>query len=270
MPSVSPEIYRALSLAARYFFLLAVLIILFRTAVWYLSDRRALQSQLRNLPGSGTVGELVVVSGNRLLPEGTYFPVPREGVLGSVRSCDLVIPAEGVRRNHLDFRWQDGAGLLIFPRSGCGVLINGAAADHSTAPDSLPMTHGSFLQVGGIVLRFRVYAALDSSSGEFSFGPAAAPVPDSPPVPGSEWIPAPFYPVNSPGDPVSAFSAPAPPAPGPYAAPPVRSEPLTGPVPQSAAGPASDPPPETDREAAPESSPPRRRRSDLWKEDWSE
>ena len=35
------------------------------------------------------MGELIVLSGGQDLDTNTWFPVPREGVLGSIRSCDL-------------------------------------------------------------------------------------------------------------------------------------------------------------------------------------
>ena len=204
MPSVSPEIYRSVSLVARYIFAVLALMVLLRTLLQMLSDARERKDQLRNLPGSGLIGEMVVITGNDDLPAGSFLPVPREGSLGFVRSCDLVIPADGVHRVHLDFSWKDGVGLLIAPRSGCTAVVNSALLDHHSPPDSVPMTHGSFLQIGSAVLRLRVYAALDHSGGEFSFrdspqalqqaappGPSPS-VPDSyPPVPPPEAIPAP-------------------------------------------------------------------------------
>ena len=125
MFSVSPEIYSVLSDASRWLFAFFALMLLLFALGWHRSDRKERRDRFKNLPGAGTVGELVVISGSDRLPQDTWFPVPREGVLGSLRSCDLVVPCPGVRSQHLDFSWQDGTGLLIRPRAGCDVLVNG-------------------------------------------------------------------------------------------------------------------------------------------------
>ena len=135
MFSVSPEIYEVLSVASRWIFAFFALMLLVFALVWHHAERKERKERFKNLPGAGTVGELIVLSGSDQLAEGTWFPVPREGVLGSLRSCDLVIPCPGVSSQHLDFSWQDGSGLLIRPRVGCEVLIDGVpchAADGHT------------------------------------------------------------------------------------------------------------------------------------------
>ena len=112
---------------------------------WHHSDRRERRERIKNLPGTGTVGELVVLSGSDELPRDTWFPVPREGVLGSLRSCDLVVPCPGVRSQHLDFSWQDGTGLLIRPRAGCEVLVDAIPVSRRGAYADAPLLHGSLL-----------------------------------------------------------------------------------------------------------------------------
>ena len=104
------EIYEIISLAARYWFALLGLLIVWRSFSWLRKDRRAKHRRLRQLPDAGMIGELVVLHGSDELPEGTAIPVPREGVLGFVRTCDVVVPVEGVARQHIDFTFQDGKG----------------------------------------------------------------------------------------------------------------------------------------------------------------
>ena len=103
MFSVSPEIYDVLSTASRWLFVFFILMLLVFAFSWHHSDRKERRDRFRNLPGAGTVGELVVLCGSDELPQNTWFPVPREGVLGSLRSCDLVVPCPGVHSQHLDF-----------------------------------------------------------------------------------------------------------------------------------------------------------------------
>ena len=164
MPVASVEVWRILYAVSRYLFPVLAAVTVFLVFLYMLTDSHARHDMVRSLPGSGTVGELVVLSGDRDLDTNTWFPVPREGVLGSVRSCDLVIPCPGVRPKHLDFSWRDGAGLLIRPRTGCEVLINGIPVDCRTNAAEIPLVHGSVLQVGSAVLRLHLFAALDNTA----------------------------------------------------------------------------------------------------------
>ena len=118
MLSVIKDIYPTLLECSRYLFALLGVLIALSAFAWLVAENRSRRERLRSLPAAGTVGELVVLSGGPELSPQTWFPVPREGVLGSFRSCDLVVPCAGVRSRHLDFAWRDGAGLLIRPRSG--------------------------------------------------------------------------------------------------------------------------------------------------------
>ena len=202
MYSVSPEIWNVLFLLSRWLFVILAVVILLSALGWLASDRRTRKERLRALPGAGTVGELVVLSGSERLPAQTWFPVPREGVLGSVRSCDLVVPGTGIRSCHLDFRWQDGVGLLLYPRSGCEAWVNGVPLNCRSDAFSCPMTHGMCLQVGEVILQLQLFAAMDHTvrppqpvSAEMPVPPAAAmpwpvspepaawPAPDAVPVP---------------------------------------------------------------------------------------
>ena len=259
MFSVSPEIYNALSLVSRWLFVFILLLLLFFSFSWLFSVRREQRERFKNLPGAGTVGEMVVISGSRDLPRDTWFPVPREGVLGSLRTCDLVIPCDGVRSHHLDFSWQDGTGLLIRPRTGCEVLIDGAPVTRRSAADSSPMIHGSFLQVGSAVLRLQLFTALSHTS--LVFAPADAPESvENEPVP----VPLPGQGFQDPG----VFPAP----PSGVCPPPPPSVPPFEPDPSAAASCPQEPAvvPVQDAQPGPAPAAPRRRRADRWKEDWSE
>ena len=90
MPVASESILRILFAVFQYLlpFLAVVTVILI--FFYLLSENRIRREKAAGLPGFGTIGELVVLSGSRNLDTNTWFPVPREGVLGAVRSCDLV------------------------------------------------------------------------------------------------------------------------------------------------------------------------------------
>ena len=293
MPSVSADLYEILSLAMRYVFVFLGLLIVLRTFRWMAAERREARSRLRRLPDSGKIGEFSVLQGSRELPAGICLPVPWEGVLGSVRTCDLVVPAEGVHRNHLDFSWQNGIGLLLHPRHGCIALINGQPS--SPSDPSLVLRHGDCLTVGSAVLQLHLFvgfqgAAPDLAGSRPGFFPDAAQQPASAPFSdfsgaGARQDPSRsasytadpnglrpgFFPDAASPDPSSAC-APGAPFPAPY-----EAAPLSPPLHDTASSACSDrqvlPP-----EAAPSLPPsdgtvPRsapRRRSDRWKEDWSE
>ena len=247
---MSQETYNAVFLASHWLFVFFALMLLLFAFAWHHTDRKERKDRFKNLPGAGTIGELVVLSGSNELPPDTWFPVPREGILGSLRSCDLVVPCPGVRSQHLDFSWQDGTGLLIRPRIGCEVLIDGVPVSRRGVYADTPLLHGSVLQIGSAVLRLQLFSALSHTNRPF--------VPQTP-VPGSgsvQWFP-PVPPVQPPvQDPyTSAPAYPAPPVP-----PPLQSSAADSSVPDQ---PSRDP-------ARQPQSEPRRKRADRWKEDWSE
>jgi len=156
------NLYEILSLGARYWFAFLGLMIVWRAFKWLRKDRRAKHRRLKQLPDAGMIGEMVVLSGSDELPEGMAVPVPREGTLGFLRTCDMVIPVEGVCRQHIDFTFQDGKGLLLFPLRGCECIMDGTPLTHRTKSKKHPMHHGSRLQVGEAVLRLRLFAGLET------------------------------------------------------------------------------------------------------------
>lgn len=288
MGGLSQELYEVLSLAARYLFTLLGVLIVLRAFLWQLSSRAEERGTRRRLRDSGCIGELVVITGNSSLPEGTVIPVPWEGSLGSVRSCDVPVPCQGIRRRHLWFSWEDGSGLRIQPLSGCEVMVDGIPLDCRSWKKASPMIHGSFLQAGSALLRLRVFAALDSSAGfpedESAFVPNADPrafvppaaEPFAPPCPdGLQQFPLTDNPYSAapgmqqaPGADIPCPAAPdmpfTPPGvssgfPGEMPPLPAREETVGGPYPADASSALK---------------PVRRRRgerySSQWEEDWSE
>ena len=259
MFSVSPEIYSVLSVASRWLFAFFALVILFFAFAWHRSDRKERRERFRNLPGAGTVGEFLVLSGGDELQPNTWFPVPREGVLGSLRSCDLVVPCPGVRSQHLDFSWQDGTGLLVRPRIGCEVLVDGVPVSRRGAYADSPLRHGSLLQIGSAVLRLQLFSALSDTNRVFNqqipvagteTGFAAPPQAPAAPYPPSPYCPAFPRPEQSP------VQIPQPPV-----------QQVQPPVPEQLPLPDQSAQPQPTQQAP---AAPRRRRSDRWKEDWSD
>ena len=265
MLNVSPELFEILSLALRYVFAFLGMLIVFRTYRCLLSDRRSRRAALRKTPGAGFVGELIVLHGSKDFPPDTYLPVPREGTLGSTRTCDLTVPCGGVRRMHLNFTWEDGTGLLLEPVRGSVLNIQAGAVRPPSDSSKTVLRHGDILTIGEAVLEFRVYNGLRGSAGipaayvpesEPSASVVSYPVPDAAPY----SMPNVFFP------PAEASLSPE--------APPFNSaaSPVQDPASFSAEAPKNvnassvqDPDPSADRSRYR-----RPRRSERWKEDWSE
>ncbi len=202
------KIYEVLSLAMRYFFAFMGVLIVGRAFSWLRKDRRLKHRRLKQLPDAGTIGILTVEQGSKQLKPGEAIPVPHEGVLGYLRTCDVVVPVDDVANTHLDFTFVDGKGLFIYPRRGCEASVDGVALTSRRVSQQYPMQHGSTLEIGQAVLRLGVFAGLDvkeaihycempeAPAGEACIPPDAPPV--YPPYPPQEYPPYPQPPYVQP------------------------------------------------------------------------
>jgi hypothetical protein len=252
MFSVSPEVYKALFTAAHYLFAFFSLMLLLFALSWLYDERRKRRERFRSLPEAGNIGEMVVVSGSDQLPVDTWFPVPREGILGSLRSCDLVVPAPGIHARHLSFTWLDGTGLIIKPFKGCETFVDGVSLITAEKSEMPVMVHGSCLQVGSIVLRLQLLSALEHTNRPFA---VTAPSQEySGRIAAQQPLPYPPFP-------------PEPDFPG-IAGPIQDNMPRSYPADQASAAFPSVPVPEEQPPLPPAA--PRRKRAERWKEDFSE
>ena len=133
MPS---QIYEILSLMMRYWFAALGVLIVLRAFWWLWKDHRSREKKRRSLPDAGSIGEFVVESDCAALPQDTLLPVPADGTLGSVRSCDIVAPARGC-------------------------IVDGETVASRRDGMAHPLQHNSILEVGQARLRLRVFAGLD-------------------------------------------------------------------------------------------------------------
>ncbi len=160
--AVTPQAYELISMLMRYVFVIIGLMIVWRSFRWLRRDARAYQKELRSLPDAGLVGEMVN------LATGEAQPLPREGMIGSSRECDIRLKGTGIRRNIARFEFEEGKGLKIIPLRRASVLLNGTAM---SGPGYA--LHGTQLQTAGIPLRVRLFAGLKVPY------PAAYPEPDA-------------------------------------------------------------------------------------------
>ncbi len=153
--------YELVALVARYWFAFLGVVIVWRSFMWLRKDARRKRKRLKQLPDAGLVGELVVLAGSEALPPGSVIPLPREGTLGSLRSCDVSIPCPGVASRHGDFRFVDGVGLIVTPAAQHVVEVDGQEPE--PAQREWVMHHGSRIAIGDALLRMRLFMGLETA-----------------------------------------------------------------------------------------------------------
>ena len=154
------EWYTVIALGMRYWFALLGVLIVWRAFHWLRRDRREKHRRLRQLPDAGMVGEFVSLNDAGDMTVDDTLPVPREGVLGRLYSCDVPVLSPGVAKDHLDFVFEDGLGLRVRPRRGQTCRINGEELTRRDAAERGVLVHGDVLQVGEAALRLRLFSGL--------------------------------------------------------------------------------------------------------------
>lgn len=157
------DIYEIVAHGARYWFLFLMILITWRSYRWLRRDQKQAKKRRKLLPDAGFVGEMIVLSagGAKNLERGSVLPVPTEGTLGSLRTNDLSIPAQGVAKRHLWFRFEENKGLRLQTMGKAPFSVDGAQVDSHR--DTPYMAHGSILTVGGCELRLRLFAGFEST-----------------------------------------------------------------------------------------------------------
>ena len=142
--------YELLSMGLRYWFVLLIVLALLRAYFLMRRDNRDYRQALRQLPDAGLIGEVVD------LHTGTAQPLPREGLMGSSRSCDIRHP--GMHRREMEFIFRPGFGVKLIP----------IHRKHQALLDNEPLQkgddfalHGTVLELRNAKLRFRLFAGLD-------------------------------------------------------------------------------------------------------------
>lgn len=141
--------YELVALGMRYVFVLLILLTLLRAFLLMWGDRRDYQRTLRQLPDAGLVGEVVD------LATGNSQPLPREGLIGSGRSCDIRLP--GLHRREAEFIFRRGQGMQLIALHRRQALLDSLPLDR----DNAYALHGTILELRDYRLRFRLFAGLD-------------------------------------------------------------------------------------------------------------
>ena len=126
--------YELLSMGLRYWFVLLIVLALLRAYFLMRRDNRDYRQALRQLPDAGLIGEVVD------LHTGTAQPLPREGLMGSSRSCDIRHP--GMHRREMEFIFRPGFGVKLIP----------IHRKHRALLDNEPLQKGDDFALHGTVL----------------------------------------------------------------------------------------------------------------------
>lgn len=156
-----PVVYEIIALAMRYWFALLGVLIVWLAFSWLRKDQQQTRKRLKNLLDAGTIGVLTVVLGSDELKTDYTLPVPCEGSLGFLRTCDVVVPVNNVQPEHLYFSFENGKGLFIYPRKNCPCTVDGVELFSRRDGRRHPMVHCSVLSVGDAVLRLQLFDGLD-------------------------------------------------------------------------------------------------------------
>ncbi len=155
------QAYEVVAMGARYWFAFLGVVIVWRSFMWLRKDAKIRRRRLKQLPDAGLVGELVVLAGSDALPPGTVIPLPREGSLGSLRSCDVSLPCSGVASRHGDFRFESGVGLILTPAPQLNFMVDGVEPEPGQR--EWVMHHGSRLVIGDALVRLRLFMGLETA-----------------------------------------------------------------------------------------------------------
>lgn len=152
---MSQELYTILSLAARYFFVFMLLIILIRAYIWLRKDNNTLKQFKKSLLSAGVVGEARIIIANSNNSIGDVLPVYREGIIGSSKNCDLRLNSEHIRKRQIYYRLDEGLGLYTEPLHNGDISINAFNIDKNTR--NAYIINGSVLKIADIAVQIFFY-----------------------------------------------------------------------------------------------------------------
>ena len=141
---MSPSVYEAIASAMRYWFILAMAVVLIAVIVVSVKEYKVRKSVLSRM--AVFLGYLEIVKGSEDLI-GEKFGICDENTLGSAYGCDICLPDKGVKKKHALVYYRDG-GIFIQPLGRCVVLVN-----DELVRDAYALKTGDIISLGSIELR---------------------------------------------------------------------------------------------------------------------
>jgi hypothetical protein len=174
---VNSDLYALIALAARYWFVALIVVLLFRGWRMTVADNRRAKLLREWMGQTGCVGELIANPGAK---KRVSYPIPREGVLGSGRAADVRIRHRDLKHAHAHFELREG-GLLIRPLGKAELSVGGGFSG-----ESVFLQDGDVLTIGKLQLMLVLFDAPveeEETDEWFEVGPDAAPEDDP-----DEWF----------------------------------------------------------------------------------
>ena len=170
---MNSDLYALIALAARYWFVALIVILLFRGWRMTVADNRRAKLLREWMGQTGCVGELILSPGSR---RRVSYPIPREGVMGSGRAADVRIRSRELMRAHAHFELREG-GLLIRPLGKAELSVGGGFSG-----ESVFLRDGDVLTIGRLQLMLVLFDAPveeEETDEWFEVGPDAVSEDDS-------------------------------------------------------------------------------------------
>ena len=166
---MSSDLYALVALAARYWFVALIVMMLFRGWRMTVADNRRAKLLRTWMGQTGCVGEWILNPGSK---KRASYPIPREGVLGSARSADVRIRHRDMRRAHAHFELREGGGL-VRPLGRAQLSVGGGHTG-----EAVFMQDGDVLTIGRLQLMlvlFEASAEEDEADEWFEVSPGEIP-----------------------------------------------------------------------------------------------
>lgn len=170
---MNSDLYALIALAARYWFVALIVVLLFRGWRMTVADNRRAKLLREWMGQTGCVGELILSPGSR---KRVSYPIPREGVMGSGRAADVRIRSRELMRAHAHFELREG-GLLIRPLGKAELSVGGGFSG-----ESVFLRDGDVLSIGRLQLMLVLFDAPveeEETDEWFEVGPDAVSEDDS-------------------------------------------------------------------------------------------
>ncbi|MDO5022920.1 MAG: hypothetical protein Q4E07_06245 [Eubacteriales bacterium] len=147
---MAKEHYELLALFMRYWFVFLTAMIVWRAVRQMARERHQHKRILKSLPDAGLVGEIVDTKTSEA------YPLPREGFISSKSFADIRL--KNLKKGTtLHFEFIEKKGIQL---SGVG-RSSSALADGTPVKNKPYALHGTYLEIGGYVLRFRLFEGLN-------------------------------------------------------------------------------------------------------------
>jgi hypothetical protein len=147
---LNSDLYALIALAARYWFVALIVVLLFRGWRMTVADNRRAKLLREWMGQTGCVGELILNPGSK---KRASYPIPREGVLGSAVSADVRIRHRDMQRAHAHFELREG-GLLMKPMGRAELKVGSGYTG-----DAVFLEDGDVLTIGKLQLMLVLFDA---------------------------------------------------------------------------------------------------------------